>query len=74
MRQPQVKDGKAFVVAHRKVGQILGQGPITGEPFRVTIQGNWIDEDDAEVLVEQVKAIYCFRSRSMMEIHPIVYA
>ena len=74
MREPQIKNGKAFCVASRRVGTISGQGPITKEPFTVTISGGWIDEEDAEVLVEEVKDYYCFRSKEMIKIHPIVYA
>ena len=55
MREPQVKDGKAFCVASRRVGTISGQGSITGEPFTVTISGDWINEEDAEILVEEIK-------------------
>lgn len=67
-----VVDGWAFVGASSRLGQITRTGPVSGAVWSIPMTGTWIYEEDAYAFFEQTERVYCTRSQSYIEIHPVL--
>ena len=73
MLAPCIVNGHAFVVCHSRLGSVKKTGPVTGNGYDIGQYGVWINEEDAEILVEELDTIWCFKSQGFIEIHSVVY-
>lgn len=60
-------NGKVFVACNARWGNVTKRG------YEITPRGNWIDEDDADEIVEEVDEVYCFRLRQTISRNLVFY-
>lgn len=68
-----IANGFAFVGCPTRLGSIIRIGPVTGERHSISITGVWIDEKDAEILIERTEDVWCFKKRGNINIHTVLY-
>lgn len=44
---------------------------MTGQPLQISMTGTWINQDDAEALIEVQIQIFCHRLNRLLEIYPV---
>ena len=56
-------NGKVLVGCHSRLGNVTRTGPITSKEHHITMLGTWVDEEDAELMVNLEEKVPCNRKR-----------
>lgn len=73
MIPPCIRNGKAFVGCPSRLGTVKKDGPVTGKKLVISIQGNWINEEDADELTANKEDVWCFRENGLIKIYTVFY-
>lgn len=62
--------GYLFVVCNSRLGSVKLVGPKTNKTWHISRFGDWIDEEDEELLEVEVDS-WCFRQNKMIRVRAV---